>query len=232
MDQSLGLVTTHHIPTAARTLAFGGAAETTQTAATPRLLMSWLPWQSPKMKSLKWRNQNQKKLKVIWKFNSLKFYYWCFAFSLQTGNCEHIVLLGEDNKVCEVDGSITWTCDNPSYPYCCKDSGIWWCCRDNPNCCHSKAADVLIALAKPKNEKPEVKKPEPEETQGNLKIQFIEILLLVFCFFITNWKLWTYCFIRGRQQSVWSWWINHLDLWQPFISLLLQGLWHLVVLQR
>ena len=91
--------------------------------------------------------------------------------------------------MCEVDGPITWTCDNPSYPYCCKDSGIWWCCRDNPNCCHSKAADVLIALAKPKNEKPEVKKPEPEETQGNLKIQFIEILLLVFCFFITNWKL-------------------------------------------
>ncbi len=72
---------------------------------------------------------------------------------------------GDANQICE-GGEITWSCDNPSYPYCCRYDGVWWCCRDNPSCCYSKAADVLIALSKPTKQNQAVAEPEPEIVQG------------------------------------------------------------------
>ena len=71
----------------------------------------------------------------------------------------------DSNQICE-GGDIVWSCNDPTYPYCCGYVGVWYCCRDNPSCCYSKASDVLIALAKPTNTKQAVIEPEVKNVQG------------------------------------------------------------------
>ena len=76
------------------------------------------------------------------------------------------IILGDDNQICE-GGDIIWSCNDPTYPFCCRYDGVWYCCRDNPSCCYSEASDVLIALAKPTSPKQADIEPEVEIGQGN-----------------------------------------------------------------
>jgi hypothetical protein len=86
------------------------------------------------------------------------------------------LILEDSKEICE-GGSTVISCNDPNYPLCCRYEGEWWCCKDDKYCCYEKAADALIALAKPTNPKQAVVEPKPEVTQGNYEVY----LMLVFC---------------------------------------------------